>query len=830
MRAIQTGFVVVGCWFLGVSCARHAGSAPAQSARVDVTVDEPAVGAKLTAYGTSVSGEVHGSLRGELAVTVNGIPAEVDQATRRFRLPSLLLEDGVSELIVVAFDANAAVASLKRRVDNAMPAAAAGQFDARAGSLEVTNASSAIFGAKLSLLDGALAAPRRLRLDRSTVRDGDAPFGLRVVGPALVVGPRGLQLAKQATLRLPYDPARLPAGVKPADLRVVAIADAGPVFLEVVGVGVATVTAALNGFVYEPMVVVAPQPIEKNALSVQTKPLGAQVSIDGLRVRGVTPILIRGLSARAHDVRVWRPGYGERVQRVNVSLAGKALAFDLAPNAAPSPSVTLAPRFRDGLVVAKSLLEVEGGVQLANVPMPNGIVTISLNGSETRTKIKQGRYADFVSLLPGSNILQVRVTAPNGSTGFTAPIRIVKKGASAGGDDEKLTIRLAWNTDGTDVDLHVWDPKGNHAWGNARGGIPGGRIDRDDKDGFGPEIFTMAKPISGLYTVRVHYYDPGSHGATIVTLSIHLGRRELFSQAFQLNKKDDVWNAHRFRVHVVSIVKVETHKDSPSTAATFTTAPGENRIRVAVRVPKGLAESNVRYRVRELSTGLRLDTSGIFGRSVEFLAQNAPLASLTKPRLSRPLRFEIVAFVLDKNGKPDLFSPPFYLTQDSVSQIRQEYIDKRRIQSAFQIPTPAQATIRDRSSFTQEERIGFDELSIDSDYRGRFVVVGAAIDATKMLRDAWGAPLRVAAGWRNPRASDAWFLTRKRPVELNSAHQSGDAVELRVALSPKNWPVGIESYVEASNELYAKARELFRAPWKVAPLEAGPVPTVRVTK
>jgi len=70
-----------------------------------------------------------------------------------------------------------------------------------------------------------------------------------------------------------------------------------------------------------------------------------------------------------------------------------------------------------------------------------------------------------------------------------------------------ITINLSWNTNDTDLDLHVFDPNGAHAFWQDLSAIPNGMIDRDDVDGFGPEIFTLASPPQGTYTVTVNSFD-----------------------------------------------------------------------------------------------------------------------------------------------------------------------------------------------------------------------------------------------------------------------------------------------------------------------------------
>jgi uncharacterized protein YfaP (DUF2135 family) len=70
-------------------------------------------------------------------------------------------------------------------------------------------------------------------------------------------------------------------------------------------------------------------------------------------------------------------------------------------------------------------------------------------------------------------------------------------------------VVLSWDTDGTDVDLHVVTPTGEHAWYGDRVVPSGGAIDVDVTTGFGPEIFAHPSPAPGLYHVYVNYYGAG---------------------------------------------------------------------------------------------------------------------------------------------------------------------------------------------------------------------------------------------------------------------------------------------------------------------------------
>ncbi len=73
----------------------------------------------------------------------------------------------------------------------------------------------------------------------------------------------------------------------------------------------------------------------------------------------------------------------------------------------------------------------------------------------------------------------------------------------------KLTVLLSWDTDQTDLDLHVISPDGKHCWYGERVVDNGGALDVDVTTGYGPEIYSTPAPIKGTYLVYVNYYGSG---------------------------------------------------------------------------------------------------------------------------------------------------------------------------------------------------------------------------------------------------------------------------------------------------------------------------------
>jgi murein DD-endopeptidase MepM/ murein hydrolase activator NlpD len=105
-----------------------------------------------------------------------------------------------------------------------------------------------------------------------------------------------------------------------------------------------------------------------------------------------------------------------------------------------------------------------------------------------------------------------------------------------------LRVVLTWDKADTDVDLHVQDSKGNHAWYGDLTGIPNGVLDHDDVDGFGPETFTLEQMEKDVtYNVFIHYYSDHGNGPTNAKVVVYLDGKEVTnSSALVVNNSNTV--------------------------------------------------------------------------------------------------------------------------------------------------------------------------------------------------------------------------------------------------------------------------------------------------
>jgi uncharacterized protein YfaP (DUF2135 family) len=125
---------------------------------------------------------------------------------------------------------------------------------------------------------------------------------------------------------------------------------------------------------------------------------------------------------------------------------------------------------------------------------------------------ESGHYERPYAFGAGSNSLEVR-----GAHGGVTRRQFYE--ANAGKVPAKLRIVMSWDTNHTDVDLHVVTPNREHAWYGNRTIPSGGSIDMDATDGYGPEIFATPNLMHGTYLVYANYFG-GQSDKVITTVTV----------------------------------------------------------------------------------------------------------------------------------------------------------------------------------------------------------------------------------------------------------------------------------------------------------------------
>lgn len=93
----------------------------------------------------------------------------------------------------------------------------------------------------------------------------------------------------------------------------------------------------------------------------------------------------------------------------------------------------------------------------------------------------------------------------------------------------ELRFVLNWETDANDVDFHIYDRKGGHAYYSSRELPSGGVLYADITTGYGPECFAIQDPEAFPYTLQAHYYSRGPMGFGMGMLQVieHDGKGDL---------------------------------------------------------------------------------------------------------------------------------------------------------------------------------------------------------------------------------------------------------------------------------------------------------------
>jgi len=160
------------------------------------------------------------------------------------------------------------------------------------------------------------------------------------------------------------------------------------------------------------------------------------------------------------------------------------------------------PRFSDdGRDVGAAIRGRIAGASAEKARRPQLLV---VNGVAMPLSIDAGgAFARPYAFPPGSNSVEVR----------SADRKDVRRAsfhdANATRSRAGLRIVLSWDSDMTDIDLHVISPDGQHVFFGDRVGKNGGALDIDVTSGYGPEIYAIASPPRGTWQVYVNYFGGG---------------------------------------------------------------------------------------------------------------------------------------------------------------------------------------------------------------------------------------------------------------------------------------------------------------------------------
>ncbi len=248
------------------------------------------------------------------------------------------------------------------------------------------------------------------------------------------------------------------------------------------------------------------QSAEANTLRLTSTPSEAEIFFNGNETGFFTPITVILPYAGTHEFKLAKSGYNDYVTSIS-TVDGGVYAIDatLSQSGYPRPLVTInSPadysNYYDNVITVSGTIRLQdayGGI----FNYTGSDALISVNGNASELNVVGGSFNQDVSISQGDNELYVSVTTDGGITG-TSPIRHV----TGIFDVAPIETVLTWNTPTSDLDMHVWNPDGEHCY-YGHMNISEGSLDIDDVEGYGPETFTTAWVQVGVYYFAVNSYS-----------------------------------------------------------------------------------------------------------------------------------------------------------------------------------------------------------------------------------------------------------------------------------------------------------------------------------
>jgi uncharacterized protein YfaP (DUF2135 family) len=84
-------------------------------------------------------------------------------------------------------------------------------------------------------------------------------------------------------------------------------------------------------------------------------------------------------------------------------------------------------------------------------------------------------------------------------------------------DRADVVVTITWNTDNTDVDLHVIEPSGEECVYNHPRTRSGGELTRDVTRGYGPEMYVLRHAPKGKYRIDANYFASDANRTSVRT-------------------------------------------------------------------------------------------------------------------------------------------------------------------------------------------------------------------------------------------------------------------------------------------------------------------------
>jgi uncharacterized protein YfaP (DUF2135 family) len=294
--------------------------------------------------------------------------------------------------------------------------------------------------------------------------------------------------------------------------------------------------------------------IQAGMIYINSTPPGASIYFNGTNMNMITPNVLMNVPTGNHHVRLFKVGFNEYQEYFDFNeTANYTIHAILTESGFPLPIITInSPQnlqhFNDNVINVNGTIHlVDSGGNQSVFEGNNAILT--LNETDIIIPVNSGYFSVNISIYSGENSLQIRANSSEGNTGLSDLIIVY-------GDftEPDITITLTWNTPTADLDLHIWNPQGQHCY-YANMNIAEGSLDIDETEGYGPETFTALNAVDGTYLVKVNCYSLDNDDYTDANIQLNLlgvntvyGPHRFTIEDFNGNDPNAWWDVIEFTV------------------------------------------------------------------------------------------------------------------------------------------------------------------------------------------------------------------------------------------------------------------------------------------
>jgi hypothetical protein len=266
------------------------------------------------------------------------------------------------------------------------------------------------------------------------------------------------------------------------------------------------------------------------SIDIDTNPNGASLYLNGIKLEQTSPYTMENLSEGNYIVGIYLKGYNEIWKELYLS-ADTTMYYYLELPSYPIPEFFI-DNPQNGDIVSGDDFFLSGHVN----NFTGSYAILNMNGNEQTFEVDEfGVFHQYITIYDQTNTFFLRATNSSGNTGISDDMTVFQAE-----DDRTLTISVFWDTDSTDVDLHVWDPEENHCYWGDLYAIPNGALMTIDDDGYGPEVFEQQPLTYGTFIVKAHFYEGYDYlNPTNATVEITLGEDTYYYGPYEFTAEGD---------------------------------------------------------------------------------------------------------------------------------------------------------------------------------------------------------------------------------------------------------------------------------------------------